>query len=788
MSNSNSKITLNSQIDETKMSSSQQKLTKKPNTNKNESNNKKNTKNDKKTEKAKVEKKKTDKLVKEEVSPRRRKYASSDEEDDDDDDDDDETFCSEDIEDTETEEESTDEDDDYETVSDDDEDEEEDTEEDEPPKTPKKSSRKKIIESEDEDEEDEEKISKYEIRKTISEIFPSKYMKDRVEKTKNESNKQEKKDTKKKKQTKEPETEDDSDDEDYHPNEKKSGGGVYSIMLSLDGDDDEYDTEEDEYKCDENEECDSDDEKKFMKEKYEHYEIPEDVEKKEREEKRQRERENRRNKKNDSKTKKSKKTELPAEVELTNIDEEYTKLLNKKKQLIENLKKDPTDTVLREAVEKYNTNIKKLIRKSRNNNAKAYHKLIHSGKKPINEIDYFKKNLSNSEQLTVMNDLKSMNKLIHQEKPYRLMLLESNIPPKFKAIAFQKLNALKYMEPGDSEYFKIKFWIDNFMKIPFGIYNSLSVNIDDGVDVCHNFMEKSMATLDECVYGLKEAKIQIMQLVGQWISNPSSIGTAIAIHGPPGCGKTSLVKDGISKILGREFAFIALGGAGDSSFLEGHSYTYEGSTCGRIVQILQESKCMNPVIYFDELDKISETPRGEEIANVLTHLTDTTQNNEFHDKYFAEFDFDISKCLFIFSYNDESKVNPILKDRMYRIQTKGYEVKDKIIIARNYLLPKIREHVKFSEKDIVISDDIIQYLVSNRKFTKEEAGVRNLKRCLEIIFTKLNLFRLTKPDTNIFGKEIDLKVEFPFVVTRTSLDALIKGEENQNQSLLAMYV
>ena len=81
---------------------------------------------------------------------------------------------------------------------------------------------------------------------------------------------------------------------------------------------------------------------------------------------------------------------------------------------------------------------------------------------------------------------------------------------------------------------------------------------------------------------------------------------------------------------------------------------------------------MNPVIYFDELDKISETPKGEEIAGILTHLTDTSQNSQFHDKYFAEINFDLSKCLFIFSYNDESKVNPILKDRMYRIQTKGY--------------------------------------------------------------------------------------------------------------------
>jgi ATP-dependent Lon protease len=261
-----------------------------------------------------------------------------------------------------------------------------------------------------------------------------------------------------------------------------------------------------------------------------------------------------------------------------------------------------------------------------------------------------------------------------------------------------------------------------------------------------------------------------------------------AFYAPMGTGKTTLIKEGISKILGREFAFIALGGAGDSSFLEGHSYTYEGSSWGKIVQILIESKCMNPVIYFDELDKISDTPRGEEIVGILTHLTDTSQNSQFHDKYFSEIDFDLSKCLFIFSYNDESKVNSILKDRMYRIQTKGYETKEKVTIARDYILPKIREQVNFTEADVIIPDDTIHYIVSNDSLTKGEAGVRNLKRCLEIIYTKLNLFRLVKPDTdNLFVKEINLKVSFPFTVTRKDVDVFIKNEEYQNQSMLAMY-
>jgi ATP-dependent Lon protease len=302
-------------------------------------------------------------------------------------------------------------------------------------------------------------------------------------------------------------------------------------------------------------------------------------------------------------------------------------------------------------------------------------------------------------------------------------------------------------------------------------------------------MSNAQNTLDKCVYGMNDAKLQIMQMVGQWIVNPGSIGTAIAIHGFAGTGKTTIVKEGISKILGREFAFIALGGSGDSSFLEGHSYTYEGSTWGKIVQILIDSKCMNPVIYFDELDKVSDTPRGQEIIGILTHLTDTTQNSQFHDKYFSEIDFDLSKCLFIFSYNDENAVNPILRDRMYRIQTKGYDTKEKIKIARDYLLPKIREQVSFKEGDVIIPDDVLNYLITNTRFTSNEMGVRNLKRCLEIIHTKLNLFRLMKPEIQLFEKDMNMRVQFPITVSRKEVDILIKyHEERLNPSLVGMYV
>jgi ATP-dependent Lon protease len=546
---------------------------------------------------------------------------------------------------------------------------------------------------------------------------------------------------------------------------------------------DEDDDDELLYEENENEECNSDDEAKFMKESYEKIDVDDGVLIKEDKKKTKKEKRQEKQKKAEEKQK-----SIEEEAKNVNVDKKYKELVEMKKNMIENLKKEPTNTIIQKIICECNNSIKELVKKGRNTNTKEYHKMISAKSFKTNEIEYFKKNLSNKQQQEIMKDLKEINKFIHIEKPYRVALLESKIPAKYKANVLQKLTMLQTMDPGDNEYFKLKNWIDNFMRIPFDTNKSLSISMDDGIDACNQFMENAMNILDTSVYGLEDAKMQILQMVGQWISNPSAMGTAIAICGNAGTGKTTLVKEGISKILGREFAFIALGGAGDSSFLEGHSYTYEGSTWGKIIQILMDSKCMNPVIYFDELDKISDTPRGEEIIGILTHLTDTSQNSAFHDKYFTDVDFDLSKCLFIFSYNDASKVNPILKDRMYSIQTKGYEVKQKIIIARNYLLPKIREQVKFKDDEIIIPDETLSYIITNGGLTKNEEGVRNLKRCLEIIHTKLNLFRLLKPDSKILSKELDFKVEFPITVTRKEVDILIKNDTQQNQSLLAMYV
>jgi ATP-dependent Lon protease len=691
------------------------------------------------------------------------------------------------------------------------------------------------------DEEEEEEMDIHEYRKFITKMFPSKYMNKKIkagekvkkilsEDSESEESEEEPKKTlkktkntkstnrlKKKKEESESESEDDdetlgsedTEDESEEEDKKKSNSNKFNIIFTignqLDEEDDEeyYDEEDSEWEdCDDDDETEDEDEEVSTDEssseeetEEEEVELPrknkksqkkskkEETEDEDEEEQKKPSKKSKNNKKDESKN-------SSAEVKKEESSENfYDDILEKLKHL-QDTNKD--NKLVKQCVQVYEDGVKeskkkqeKKEKKQKAKNSRIFKRIVRD-KNTMNDFTFFEK-LEAENQKKIIKEVREINKIVRVEKPYRITLLESNIPAIFKAAAMKKIASLRYMEPGSGEYYKIKNWVDTFMRIPFGKYETLPINIQDGVDACHEFMETAQKTLDTAVYGLNDAKMQIMQMLGQLITNPMAIGTAIAIHGPPGTGKTSLVKEGISKILNRPFAFIALGGATDSSFLEGHSYTYEGSVWGKIVQILVDSKCMNPVIYFDELDKISDTPKGEEIAGILTHLTDTSQNSQFHDKYFAEIDFDLSKCLFIFSYNDESKVNPILRDRMYKIQTKGYEKKQKTVISNQYLLPKIREQVKFAQGDIIIPDESINYIIENHCF--KEDGVRNLKRCLEIIHTKLNLYRLMKPGSNLFEENMSLKVEFPLTITTDIIDKLIKKDKDLiNNALYGLYV
>jgi ATP-dependent Lon protease len=263
--------------------------------------------------------------------------------------------------------------------------------------------------------------------------------------------------------------------------------------------------------------------------------------------------------------------------------------------------------------------------------------------------------------------------------------------------------------------------------------------------------------LDKSIHGHAYAKNQILKIIGQWM-NGTQAGYCFGFEGSPGIGKTSLAKKGLANCLidadgkSRPFAFIALGGSSNGSTLEGHSYTYVNSMWGRIVDILMETKCMNPIIYIDELDKVSKTEHGKEIIGILTHLIDSTQNDCFQDKYYSGINIDLSKALFIFSYNDPDNIDRILLDRIHRIHFDNLSMDEKKVIVKEYLLPEINEKMGFQDT-VVIGENVIEFIIENYTM---EPGIRKLKEIIFDLYGEINLELLNDLDND---SEIPIKIK-----------------------------
>jgi len=362
------------------------------------------------------------------------------------------------------------------------------------------------------------------------------------------------------------------------------------------------------------------------------------------------------------------------------------------------------------------------------------------------------------------------NRPVINNSPISLMLkiLTLNVKPDIQATILSKYKQLQSMDPCTNEYYKMRAWLDKVVSIPFGNYKDIPVKLEDGPEVCGEFMKTAMKCLDDAVFGQDESKLQILQFIGTKIANPQSRGLSLLLIGPPGIGKTTIIKNGIAKALGWPFQFISLSGDSDATTYTGHQLVYESSHCGKIVNSLVASKSMSTIMMFDELDKISQTAKGEEVMNLLIHLTDPVQNMEFEDKYLAGVPIDLSSVMFVFSANDITKIDRVLLDRMIVIDLKGYDMPQKTIIAEQYLLPIALQDVNLTGQ-ITISREILMNVIQH--YANEEKGVRELKRSIEQITQKINMLRLyNSPTLPYYIKDFRL----PFTVKEEHVRLFIK--------------
>jgi len=387
------------------------------------------------------------------------------------------------------------------------------------------------------------------------------------------------------------------------------------------------------------------------------------------------------------------------------------------------------------------------------------------------EIGYFN-DLNNQKKDEIYEMEKEIDEYKSIKEPLRFKFLSMKTTIPNKIAILRKYDEFMRLTPFSSEYSKLGKWITSVSQLPLGVYKEIrqEKNISKFLTDIHN-------NLDKVIYGHTDTKEQIIRILAQFISNPDAKGYVIGIQGSMGVGKTKFIKDGIAKVIGFPLAFIALGGISDSSYLKGHSYTYEGSTYGKIVEQLIKTKVMNPIFFFDELDKVSTGRYGEEIINILIHITDGTQNEKFSDKYLEELELDLSKSIIFFTFNDINRVNPILRDRMIVINIDKYSREDKLKLTRHSLLEVIYKSYNFKEKDVEMTDEMIYYIIDK---TTEEDGVRNLQRNINNIYSYINMNRYILMD----GKTIS----FPYKIEKEFVDKYLIMKRDNNKNNLSMYL
>ena len=442
--------------------------------------------------------------------------------------------------------------------------------------------------------------------------------------------------------------------------------------------------------------------------------------------------------------------------------------------------------------------------------------------------------------ITIKNELERIKSLTIEDIDLKKQIVAlNNMPDSVKTIALEKVEEMK---SSNNEYYKQQLFVKTLCKFPWPSENDdkLFEDLKQNDKKSQEFLDDIEKKLEETVYGHTTAKKELKQLVGKWISNPKSSGSAIGLVGPPGVGKTMFAK-GISKALDIPFAQIALGGQNDGEILYGHGYTYSGSQPGMVVKKMIEAGSARCVLYFDELDKTA-TKHGHtnEIMSILIHMTDPNMNTEFQDRFFQGINFPLNKVLMCFSYNDSKLIDRILLDRLKKIQVDAYTTDDKVVIARDFVMKEISEMIGYEFGSIIIenkdnpdcidkngkqkpfanncpnytkdlnklktklkdkekqqltkkietdlnklNEDIANFDHTCNKCIKVrdldkfkdiefiieqytiEAGVRELKRCIEKIFLRLNIAKIYK--NGIFGGRTKFSKNDPITIDRKTI-------------------
>jgi ATP-dependent Lon protease len=409
-----------------------------------------------------------------------------------------------------------------------------------------------------------------------------------------------------------------------------------------------------------------------------------------------------------------------------------------------------------------------------------------------NSIQYYKtRQISFNELISIQNKKNELKKINLNSEDIEHKILKLNIDYYLQSQIYQKFLKLSSMGPMDSEYHKLKEWINTVIDIPFTTIKPLELGyLQNDINSNQNInfiLTQVKAKLDAEIYGMKEIKEELLLILNHRLCNPNASDHSIALIGPPGVGKTKIVRT-LSSILNLPFEQISMGGINDGSFLDGHSYTYEGARPGKIVESFKKLGCKNGILFFDEVDKIGISARSQEVSNQLLHITDFTQNTNFCDKYLPELPIDLSKIWFIFSLNDENLMDPILKNRMNLIKVPGYSINDKIQIINKFLIPQITKSLNMDRTKIILTDEIKKYIINN--FSQEE-GIRDLKRAIEALYRKLDILCKSVLADGTFG---DLNFSFaiknfilPYKINIQDINLLLKNYIKETKIPFGLY-